>query len=52
MSPSTAEIESIEVAKNYRNHWAVSSPIHIVSTDKNSVCLSVVVNVVIVRSPI
>lgn len=52
MPASTAEIESLEVAKPFRNHRAVSSPIHIVITDKNSVCLSVVLDVVIVRGSV
>ena len=50
MPASTAEIKSLEIAKPFWNHSAVSSPIHIVVTDKNSICLSVVVDVVIVRS--
>lgn len=52
MPASTAEIKSLEVAKPFWNHWPVSSPIYIVVTDKNSVCLRVVVDVVIVRSSV
>lgn len=52
MPASTAEIKSLEVAKPFWNHWPVSSPIHIVVTDKNSVCLRVVLDVVIVRGSV